>query len=122
MALFAGAAASAVLIYIFYRLFCWKRARMNRSRPRAPQGEGRFVWDNQGRVDMEEGGTPGRVPRGLPVVFRAPQPPTIPPRVVHEEEFCEECRLEAAREAREAREEAGYDVLRGHFRPLPPLV
>ena len=34
-------------------------------------------------------------------------------------DICEECRQEAAREARE---EAGYDVLRGHFRPLPPLV
>ena len=108
-ALFAGAAASAVLIYIFYKLFCWKRARMNRARQRAPKGEGRFVWDNQGRV--EEGGVPDRVARRLPVVFRAPQPPAIQPRIVHEEEVCEECR-----------EEAGYDVLRGHFRPLPPLV
>ena len=116
-ALFAGAAASAVLIYIFYKLFCWKRARMNRARQRAPKGEGRFVWDNQGRV--EEGGVPDRVARRLPVVFRAPQPPAIQPRIVHEEEVCEECREEAAREARE---EAGYDVLRGHFRPLPPLV
>ena len=113
-ALFAGAAASAVLIYIFYKLFCWKRARMNRARQRAPKGEGRFVWDN-----MEEGGVPGRVARRLPVGFRAPQPPAIQPRIVHEEEVCEECREEAAREARE---EAGYDVLRGHFRPLPPLV
>ena len=111
-ALFAGAAASAVLIYIFYKLFCWKRARMNRARQRAPKGEGRFVWDN-----MEEGGVPGRVARRLPVGFRAPQPPAIQPRIVHEEEVCEECREEAAREARE---EAGYNVLRGHFRPLPP--
>ena len=119
-ALFAGAAASAVIIYIFYKLFCWKRARMNRSRQRAPQGEGRLFRDNLGRVDMEEGGQGGgRVARGLPVVFRAPPPPAIQPRIVHEEEVCEECRLEAEREARE---EAGYDVLRGHFRPLPPLV
>ena len=118
-ALFAGAAASAVLVYIFYKIFCWKRARMNRARQRAPKDEGRFVWDDQGRVDMEEGGVPGRVARRLPVGFRAPQPPAIQPRIVHEEEVCEECREEAAREARE---EAGYDVLRGHFRPLPPLV
>ena len=117
-ALFAGAAASAVLVYIFYKIFCWKRARMNRARQRAPKDEGRFVWDDQGRVDMEEGGVPDRVARRLPVVFRAPQPPAIQPRIVHEE-VCEECREEAAREARE---EAGYDVLRGHFRPLPPLV
>ena len=127
-ALFAGAAASAVLIYIFYKLFCWKRARMNRARQRAPKDEGRFVWDDQGRLDMEEGGVPDRVARRLPVVFRAPapatvfragpQPPAFQPRIVHEE-VCEECREEAARDARE---EAGYDVLRGHFRPLPPLV
>ena len=118
-AIFAGAAATAVLIYIFYKLFCWKRARMNRARQRALQGEGRLVWGNQGRVGMEEEGVPGRVARRLPVVFRPPQPPAIQPRVVHEEEFCDECRQEATREARE---EAGYDVLRGHFRPLPPLV
>ena len=127
-ALFAGAASSAVLVYIFYKIFCWKRARMNRARQRAPKDEGRFVWDDQGRVDMEEGGVPDRVARRLPVVFRAPapatvfragpQPPAIQPRIVHEE-VCEECREEAAREARE---EAGYDVLRGHFRPLPPLA
>ena len=127
-ALFAGAAASAVLIYIFYKLSCWKRARMNRARQRAPKDEGRFVWNDQGRLDMEEGGVPDRVARRLPVVFRAPapatvfragpQPPAIQPRIVHEE-ICKECREEAAREARE---EAGYDVLRGHFRPLPPLV
>ena len=101
------------------KLFCWKRARMNRARQRAPQGEGRLVWGNQGRVGMEEEGVLGRAARRLPVVFRPPQPPAIQPRVVHEEEFCEECRQEATREARE---EAGYDVLRGHFRPLPPLV
>ena len=114
-ALFAGVAASAVLFYMAYRLFSWKRTRMNQARQRVPQGEGRFVWDNQGRVDMEEGGVPGRVARRLPVAFRPPQPPAMQPRLVHEE-VCEECREEAARE------EAGYDVLRGHFQPLPPLV
>ena len=115
-ALFAGAAASAALIYIFYKLFCWKRDRMNRARQRALQGEGRLVRVNQGRADVEGGGVQGRVARRLPVAFRPPQPPTIQ-RLVQEEEVSEECREEAAREARE---EAGYDVLRGHFRPLPP--
>ena len=110
-ALFAGVAASAVLIYIFYKLFCWKRARMNQARQRAPQGEGRFVWANPGRVDVEEGEVPGRVARRPPVAFRPSQPTAMLPRPVHEE-FCEECREEAA----------GYDVLRGHFQPLPPLV
>ena len=116
-ALFAGAAASAVLIYIFYKLFVYNRTRMNRARQRAPKVEGRFVWGNQGRV--EEGGALDRAARRLPVVLRAPPPPSIQTRIVHEEDFCEECREEAAREARE---EPGYDVLRGHFRPLPPLV
>ena len=115
--LFAGAAATAVVIYIFYKLFC----RMVQARQRA-QAEGRLAWGNQGRAGMEEEGALGRAARRLPVVFRPPQPPAVQPRVVHEEEFCEECRQEAAREAREAREEAGYDVLRGHFRPLPPLI
>ena len=124
-ALFAGAAASAALVYIFYKIYCWKRDSLNRSRQRKPKDEGRFVWNNQGRLDMEEGEVPDRVARRLPVVFRAPapatvfragpQPPAIQPRIVHED-VCEECRDEAARE------EAGYDVLRGHFRPLPPLV
>ena len=52
-ALFAGAAASAALIYIFYKLFCWKRDRLNRARQRALQGEGRLVRVNQGRADVE---------------------------------------------------------------------
>ena len=130
-AIFAGAAASAALIYIFYKLFCWKQRQRQkqRQRHRAPKDEGPFVWNDQGRLDMEEGGVPDRVSRRLPVVFRppapatvfraGPQPPVFQPRIVHEEEVCEECREEAARDARE---EAGYDVLRGHFRPLPPLV
>ena len=116
-ALFAGAAASAALIYIFYRLFLYNRSRMNRARQRASKVEGRFVWGNRGGV--EEGGALDRAARRLPVVLRAPPPPSIQTRIVHEEDFCEECREEAAREARE---EPGYDVLRGHFRPLPPLV
>ena len=116
-ALFAGAAASAVLIYIFYRLVLYNRSRMNRARgQRAPKVEGRFVWGNRGGV--EEEGALGRAARRLPVVLRAP-PPSIQTRVIQEEDFCEECREEAAREARD---EPAYDALRGHFRPLPPLV
>ena len=119
-ALFAGAAASAALIYIFYRLVLYKRSRMNRARQRSPKVEGRFVWGNRGGV--EEEGALGRAARRLPVVPRAP-PPSIQTRVFQEEDFCEECREEAAREAaREARDEPTYDALRGHFRLLPPLV
>ena len=114
-ALFAGAAASAALIYIFYRLVLYRR-----SRQRPPKIEGRFFWSNRG--GMEEEGALGRAARRLPVVPRAP-PPSIQTRVFQEEDFCEECREEAAREAaRAARDEPAYDALRGHFRPLPPLV
>ena len=114
-ALFAGAAASAALIYMFYRLVLYRR-----SRQRPPKVEGRFIWSNRG--GMEEEGALGRAARRLPVVPRAP-PPSIQTRVFQEEDFCEECREEAAREAaREARDEPAYDALRGHFRPLPPLV
>ena len=120
-ALFAGAAATAAVIYIFYKLFCWKRARIVQARQRA-QSEGRLAWGNQGRAGMEEEGALVRAARRLRVVFRPPQPSAVQPRAVHEEEYCEECRQEAAREARGAREEAGNDVLRGHFRPLPPLI
>ena len=67
---------------------------------------------------MEEEGALDRAARRLPVVLRAP-PPSIQTRVIQEEDFCEECREEAAREARD---EPAYDALRGHFRPLPPLV
>ena len=96
-ALVAGVAASAVLFYVAYRLFNWKR-------------EGRMVWTNPGRVDIEEGEGQGRFARRAPAVFRPPEPASMLPRPVHEE-LCAECR-----------EEAGYDVLRGHFQPLPPLV
>ena len=130
-ALFAGAAASAALLYIFYKLFCWRQRQRQKQkqRNRAPKDEGPFIRNNLGRVDMEEGEVPDRVSRRLPVVFRPPAPATVfragpqatvyQPREIVHEEICEECREEAARDARE---EAGYDVLRGHFRPLPPLV
>ena len=89
---------------------------MNRARQRAPKIEGRFVWGNRGGV--EEEGALDQAARRLPVVLRAP-PPSIQTRVIQEEDFCEEFREEAAREARD---KPAYDALRGHFRPLPPLV
>ena len=104
-------AASAVPLYMAYRLLQWKTKKMNQARQRAPRGEGRPVWANPGRVDAEEGEVQGRVFRRPPVAFRPPQSVAMIPRPVHEE-ICEECREEAA----------GYDVLRGHFQPLPPLV
>ena len=68
-ALFAGVAASAVLVYMAYRLFRWKSTKMNQARQRAPQGEGRFVWANPGRVDVKEGEVQGRVVRRPPVAL-----------------------------------------------------
>ena len=102
-ALFAGVAASAVLLYMAYRLFQWKTKQMNQDRQRAPRREG--------RVDAEEGEVQGRIFRRPPVAFRPPPPVAMIPRPVHED-ICEECMEEAT----------GYDVLRGHFQPLPPLV
>ena len=121
-ALFAGAAATAAVLYIFYKIFNWKRARMVEARQRA-QNEGRPAWgNNQGRIGMEGGGALAQAAMRLPVVFRPSQPPATLPRAVQEDEYCEECREEASREVRGPREEPGYDVLRGHFRPLPPLI
>ena len=49
-ALMAGVAATAILIYLAYKMFLWKRAKMGAGR-RAPQGEERTVWGNPGRID-----------------------------------------------------------------------
>ena len=93
-----------------FKIFNWKRIKMNQTRQSTPQGEGRMVWTNPVRVDVEEGEGQGRFARRPPAIFRPPQPTAMLPRPVHEE-LCEEWR-----------DEAGYDVLRGHFQPLPPLV
>ena len=45
-ALIAGVAALAVLFYVAYRLFNWKRAKMSQAAQGAHQGEGRRVWNN----------------------------------------------------------------------------
>ena len=63
-----------------------------------------------GRMDKEEGEGKGWFARRLSAVFRPLQPAPVQLRPVHEE-LCEDCRVEA-----------GYDVLRGHFPPLPTLV
>ena len=106
-ALVAGVAASAVLCYMAYRMIMWKKAKMGQARRRAPQGKGRVVWGNQGRVDIEDGEGQDRFARRLPAVYRPPQPAAMLPLPVHVE-ICGDCR-----------EEAGYDVLRGHFQPQP---
>ena len=59
-----------------YRLFKWKRTKMNQARQRAPQCEGLMIWANPGRVDMEEGEGQGRFAWRPPAVFRPP--PSLP--------------------------------------------
>ena len=71
-ALVAGVAASAVLCYMAYRLFMWKKTKMGQARQRAPQGEGRVVWANPGRVDIEDGEGQGRFARRPPACRDAP--------------------------------------------------
>ena len=102
--------ASAVLFYVAYRLFTWKRAKMSQAAQRPRQGVGRVTWNNPGRMDEEEGEGQGRFPRRLPAVFRPLQPGPGHPRPAHEE-LCEDCQVEA-----------GYDELREHFPPVPTLV
>ena len=67
---------------------------MSQATQRAPQGEGRMVWNNSGRMDEEEGEGQGRFARRPPVVFRPPKPAPMQPLPVHEE-LCEECRVVA---------------------------
>ena len=83
---------------------------MSQTAQGAPQGVWRVVWNNSGRMDEEEGEGQGRFARWLPAVFRPLQPAPGHPRPVHVE-LCEDCRVEV-----------GYDVLRGHFPPLPTVV
>ena len=80
-ALVAGVAASSVLCYTAYRMIMWKKAKMGQARRRAPQGEGRVVWANPGRVDIEDGEGQGRFARRLPAVYRPLQPAAMLPRL-----------------------------------------
>ena len=103
-ALVAGVAATAVLCYLAYRMFMWKKAKMGAGR-RAPQGEERAVWGNPGRMDHEDRAGPGRFARRLPTAFIPHRPAAVLPLPAHVD-VCDDCR-----------EEAAYDVLRGHFQP-----
>ena len=107
-ALVAGMVATAVLLYLAYKLFNWKRARMGRAamRPR----DRRAMWNIPGRVDEEVGEEPGRLPRRVQGAFRPLQAGPGHPMPAHEE-LCGDCQMEA-----------GYEVLRGHLPPVPPLV
>ena len=63
-ALVASVAASAILVYMAYRMFKWKKAQMDQARRRAPQGEGRVSYGaGQGewtwRVERGRAGLPG---------------------------------------------------------------
>ena len=75
----AGIVATGILIYLAYKVFLWKRAKMGAER-RAPQGEERVVWGNPGRIDQED-----RV--GVGRFARRPLPPScpsgLPPSFLH---------------------------------------
>ena len=66
--LMAGVAATAILIYLAYKMFLWKRAKMGAGR-RAPQGEERVVWGNPGRIDHEDRAGLGRFAKRPPTAF-----------------------------------------------------
>ena len=103
-ALMAGVVATGILVYMAYKVFLWKRAKMGAER-RAPQGEERVVWGNPGRIDQEDRAGVGRFARRPPTSFMPPRSAAVLPPPAHED-FCADCR-----------EEAAYDVLRGHFQP-----
>ena len=103
-AMVAGVVATALLLYVAYKLFAWRKAKMSQAAQRPRQGMGRVV------ARMGEGEGPGRFPRRLPAIFRPLQPAPGHPMPSHEE-LCEECQ-----------QEAGYEALRGHFPPVNSLV
>ena len=103
-ALVAGVMATFILVFLAYKLFMWKRAKMGAGR-RAPQGEERAVWGGPGRMDNEDRAGLGRFNRRLPTAFMPARPTAVLPLPAHVD-VCEDCR-----------EDAAYDVLRGHFQP-----
>ena len=103
-ALVAGVAATAILLYLAYRTFLWKKARMT-ARRGARQDEERAVWGNPGRGDHEDRARQGRFARRPPTAFMPPRAAAALPPQAHID-VCDDCR-----------EEAGYDGLRGHFQP-----
>ena len=105
-ALVAGVVATFILVFLAYKLFMWKRAKMGAGR-RAPQGEERAVWGGPGRMDNEDRAGLGRFNRRLPTAFMPARPAAVLPLPAHVD-VCEDCR-----------EDAAYDVLRGHFQPPP---
>ena len=105
-AMVAGVVASALLLYVAYKLFSWRKEKMRQAAQRPRLGIGRVVR----RVDEEDGEGPGGFPRRLPAIFRPLQPAPGHPMPA-QEELCEECQ-----------QEAGYEALRGHFPPVNSLV
>ena len=96
-AMVAGVVASALLLYVAYKLFNWRKTKTARAAQRPRQGLGPVGV----RMDEEEGEEPGRFPRRLPAIFRPLQQSPGHPMPAHEE-LCEECQ-----------QEAGYEALRG---------
>ena len=100
----AGVAATAILLYLAYRTFMWKKTRIT-ARRGARQDEERAVLGNPGRGDLEDRAGQGRFARRPPTAFMPPRAAAALPPQAHID-VCDYCR-----------EEAGYDVLRGHFQP-----
>ena len=100
----AGIVATGILIYLAYKVFLWKSAKMGAER-RAPQGEERVVWGNLGRIDQEDRVGVCRFARRPHTSLMPPRPAAVLPPPAHED-ICADCR-----------EEAAYNVLRGHFQP-----
>ena len=104
-ALVAGVMATFILVFLAYKLFMWKRAKMGAGR-RAPLGGERAVWGGPGRMDNEDRAGLERFNGRIRTAFRPAAAAALPlPAHV---DICEECR-----------EDAAYDVLRGHFQPSP---
>ena len=104
-ALVAGVMATFILVVLAYKLFMWKRAKMSAGR-RAPLGRERAVWSGPGRMDNVDRAELDRFNGRIRADFRPAAAAALPlPAHV---DICEECRQDAA-----------YDVLRGHFQPPP---
>ena len=103
-ALVAGVAAKAILLYLAYRTFMLKKAGIT-ARRGTRQDEECAVWGNPGRGDHEDRAGQGRFARRPPTAFMPPRAAAALPPQAHIN-VCDYYR-----------EEAGYDVLRGHFQP-----
>ena len=105
-AMFAGVVASALLLFVAFKFFKWRKEKTARVAQRPRQVLARVGVG----MDVEDGEVTDRFPRRLPAIFRPLQRPLGHPMPAHEE-LCEECQ-----------QEAGYEALRGHFPPVNSMA